>query len=137
MTEEPRPAIPYGKRVAVVGGTAPLAFDGATAFEVVDRGLGRVALQSGGGRLWVNPDGAVSLRRGPAGEAGMFQWMETFDGDLMLMSLATKRCLRVEPGAGWWPRARDPGRTAGTALAFCGGSGEPVGIGDRQNGDRT
>jgi beta-xylosidase len=100
VKEEPRPAIPYGKRIelAVLGRTTPLAFDKATAFTVVDRGLGRVALQGDGGQLSVGQDRVVSLRRGQSGEAETFQWIETFDGDLVLMSLATKRYLRVDPG---------------------------------------
>ena len=65
-------------------------------FTVVDRGLGRVALEADGGYVSVDQDRVVSLRRGPAGDAETFQWMETFDGDLILMSLATKRYLRVD-----------------------------------------
>ena len=100
VTEVPRPAVPYGRRIelAVPGRTSPLAFDEAVAFTVVDRGLGRVALEADGGHLSVGQDRVVSLRRGTAGEAETFQWMETFDGDLVLMSLATKRYLRCDPG---------------------------------------
>ena len=101
VKEEPRPAVPYGQRIELtpLGRTAPLALDGSAAFTVTDRGLGRVALAADGGHLSVGPDRVVSLRGGPAGEAETFQWMETFDGDLILMSLATKRYLRVEaPG---------------------------------------
>jgi beta-xylosidase len=99
VTEEDRPTIPYGKRIelAVLGSTTPAAFGKATAFTVVDRGLGRVALEVDAGQLSVGQDRVVSLRRGQPGEAETFQWMETFDGDLILMSLATKRYLRVDP----------------------------------------
>ncbi len=38
----------------------------------------------------------VSLRRGTADDAGTFQWLETFDGDLVLMSLSTHRYLRMD-----------------------------------------
>jgi xylan 1,4-beta-xylosidase len=100
VTEEPRPLVPYGKRIAlsVPGSTGPLAFDEADAFTVVDRRLGRVALKADGGHVSVGQDGVVSLRRGKVGEAETFQWMGTFDGDLVLMSLATKRYLRADPG---------------------------------------
>jgi hypothetical protein len=109
VKEEPRPAIPYRERIelSVLGGATPLAIDGATAFTLVDRGLGRVALEADGGALSVGQDQAVSLRRGRPGEAETFQWMETFDGDLILMSLVTKRYLRVDPGGR--VRADSPG----------------------------
>ena len=100
VKEEPRPAIPYRRRIelAVLGRTTPLALGKATVFTVVDRGLGRVALEADGGVLSVGQDRMVSLRRGQPAEGETFQWMETFDGDLILMSLATKRYLRVDPG---------------------------------------
>jgi hypothetical protein len=56
-----------------------------------------VALAAAGGHLSVGRDGAVAPRGGEPGEAETFQWMETLDGDLILMSLATKRYLRVDP----------------------------------------
>jgi hypothetical protein len=100
VTEQPRPPIPYGKRIelSVQGGPAPLALDTARAFRVEDRGLGRVALESDGRYVSVGRDQLASLRRGAPGDAETFQWMETFDGDLILMSLATRRYLRVDPG---------------------------------------
>jgi beta-xylosidase len=100
VTEEPRSAIPYGQRIqlTVAGSPAPLALGKTASFTVLDRGLGRVALAADGSHLSVGADGVASLRRGPPAEAGTFQWMETFDGDLILMSLATKRYLRVESG---------------------------------------
>jgi xylan 1,4-beta-xylosidase len=97
VTEEPRPAIPYGKRIEIRGAAAGsiLSVDGATVFRAVDRGLGRVALEAGGRHLSVGQDQAVSMRRGTTDDA-TFQWMETFDGDLVLMSLSTHRYLRMD-----------------------------------------
>ena len=100
VAEEPRSAIPFGKRIELssAGSAAPRALDAVRSFRVVDLGLGRVALEADGRYLSVGHDQVVSLRRGTAGDAETFQWMETFDGDLILMSLATKRYLRLDPG---------------------------------------
>ncbi len=102
VTEEPRQAIPYGRQIelAVAGGTAKLRFGGANAFTVVDRGLGRVALGTGGRFVSVDRNRNVSLRRGAPEQAETFQWMETFDGEIILMSLATNRYLRVDQANG-------------------------------------
>jgi hypothetical protein len=56
-----------------------------------------VALRGDDTYVAVGPDHVVVTRRGPADEAATFQWMEAWDGDLVLMSLATKRYIRVEP----------------------------------------
>ena len=77
---------------------------GASArFRVVDRALGRIALEpeSGGGFLSVAKDGAqggVTLKSGDPGDAETFQWEDMQRGDIMLMSLATHRCLIAQPG---------------------------------------
>jgi hypothetical protein len=42
-------------------------------------------------------DGSATLARKGPGEAESFQWIETPDGDLVLMSLATNRFLRIDP----------------------------------------
>lgn len=68
----------------------------ATAFSVDDRKLGRIALKSDGGFLSVGDDGAISLQHGTPGTAETFQWIETFTGELTLMSLKTNRYLRVD-----------------------------------------
>jgi hypothetical protein len=57
-----------------------------------------VALEAEGGDVSVGRDHVVSLRRRTVGDAETFQWMETFDGDLILMSLSTTRYLRLDPG---------------------------------------
>ena len=100
VAETPKPSIPYGKRIqlSVHDGSALLTLDKADVFTVDDRGLGRVALSAEGGYLSVATTGAVSLRRGPAGDAETFQWVDTFNGELLLLSIATNRYLRVDAG---------------------------------------
>jgi xylan 1,4-beta-xylosidase len=94
--------IPYGKGIelSLHDGTAAPALGGGGVFTVVDRGLGRVALKNDSGFVSVGGDSSVSLRGGAPRESETFQWMETFDGDLILMSLATNRYLRVNPADG-------------------------------------
>jgi hypothetical protein len=100
--------IPVGQRVQLrstagelalgVQGTALTA--GAPApFRVRDMKLGRVALEHGGRFVSVSEDGRVSSTREPPGPAESFQWIETPDGDLALMSLANHRFLRVDPSS--------------------------------------
>jgi streptogramin lyase len=71
-----------------------------TRFEIVDRELGRVALRSGTRYVAVDKDGAVTLTAGQSGTAQTFQWIETPTGELVLMSLATNRFLRIDPQTG-------------------------------------
>ena len=101
--------IPYGRsiRLASFHATTGLAVSGTTLasgaptrFEIVNRGLGRVALRSGGRHVTVDGDGKVTLAAGRAGTAQSFQWIETPTGELVLMSLATNRYLRIDPQAG-------------------------------------
>jgi hypothetical protein len=98
--------IPYGRsiRLASFHATTGLSADrgrlasGApTRFEVADRRLGRVALRAGGRYVTVAKDGAVTLAPGRSGTAQSFQWIETPTGELVLMSLATNRFLRIDP----------------------------------------
>jgi beta-xylosidase len=102
VEEKPRAAIPYGKSIQVlgIGAAAAHALPGDGEFTVMDRGLGRVALRHAEGYLSVDGSGAVSLRNGEPGKAETFQWMESFDGDLLLMSLVTNRFLRVDAATG-------------------------------------
>jgi xylan 1,4-beta-xylosidase len=95
VSEEARHPIPYGKRIEL-----PVEIGGTNAFTVVDRGLGRVALQSGDRYVAVDASGAVSLRAGTPGPSETFQWIETFDGKLTLLSLETNRYLRADPANG-------------------------------------
>ena len=102
VMEQPSQPIPYGKQIelSVNGGAAKLQFGKADRFTVVDRGLGRVALRTDGAYVSVDGDRAVSLRRGAPEQSETFQWIETFDGQLTLMSLASNRYLRVDPKDG-------------------------------------
>jgi beta-xylosidase len=106
--DEPHPRglmrpIPVGRTITLqaAGRDTRFASDGRDRFSVVDRGLGRVALRAGTRYLSVTPQtdstSSVALRAGTPGERETFQWMETLYGDLVLMSLATHRYLRLEP----------------------------------------
>ena len=101
--------IPYGRsiRLASFHATTGLAASGGrlgsgvpTRFEIVGRGLGRVALRSGRSYVTVAEDGGVMLVAGKPGMAQNFQWIETPTGELVLMSLATNRFLRIDPHTG-------------------------------------
>ena len=108
--DEPHPRglmrpIPFGKTIVLtnLADGSLLSVDGATRFKVVNRKLGRVALQTEKGFVSVTTaDGTsrVTLKSGKPTDAETFQWTESVYGDLMLMSLATHRHLRVEPGTG-------------------------------------
>jgi beta-xylosidase len=110
VEEEAARPIPYGKRIelSLHDGTAKLGFGNAGSFTVVDRGLGRVALQTDAGFVSVDGDGNVSLRVGSPLASESFQWMETFSGDLILMSIANHRYLGINPADGK-PLADSPG----------------------------
>ena len=75
---------------------------------MVDRGLGRVALRCARGLVSVTAGGDVSLRAGAAGPSETFQWIETFTGELILMSLSTHRYLWLDAATGTL-RADSPG----------------------------
>jgi xylan 1,4-beta-xylosidase len=111
--------IPVGRTIALVtpGGLWRLAAAGdslfgvalgraraypiSSRFLVVDRGLGRVALRSGGGFLSVDTVSGASrvvLKKVEASDAETFQWIETPYGDLVLLALATHRYLRIAAG---------------------------------------
>jgi hypothetical protein len=101
--------IPYGRsiRLASFNAATGLAASAGrvvsgvpTRFEIVDRQLGRVALRSGGRYVTVGEDATVTLMAGKPGTAQSFQWIETPTGELVLMSLATHRFLRIDPQTG-------------------------------------
>ena len=100
--------IPFGQRVrfASAGGDGGLGVRGETLaadspqeFRVRDMKLGRVALEHGGRFVAIATDGTASLSRATPGKAESFQWMETPNGDLVLMALATHRFLRIDPAS--------------------------------------
>ena len=76
-----------------------LASTAPAAFHVRDMKLGRVALEHRGRFVSVAADGSATLARKPPGETESFQWIETPNGDLVLMSLATNRFLRIDPAS--------------------------------------
>jgi len=80
------------------------AGDDLSHFRVLDRGNGRIALQSvaSGGYVTVKGLGGlaeVRIESEDRGEASTFQWQDMLKGDLMLMSLYTQRYLFADPFA--------------------------------------
>lgn len=102
VQETPRAPVPAGRSAAFLlhGGTGALRVGSREVFRIADRGLGRVALQTPGGYLSVAAGRPAELRPGPPGPAETFQWMETFTGETILMSLDTHRFLRVDETTG-------------------------------------
>ena len=118
--EEPNPRglmrpIPHGRAVTFAargcgvalgvkdGALAAVPATEAAAFTLVDRGKGRVALRASDGRLVMVRGGepsTVTLGASEPGTATDFQWTENVYGDLILLSLATNRHLRIDPDTG-------------------------------------
>jgi hypothetical protein len=86
-----------GHALAVVDGTLRAVSDAAqaTAFQVVDRGRGRIALQTKDGKnVSVGGEGRsgeVTVKSGRPGDAETFQWVDLQRGDTLFLSLATHR----------------------------------------------
>jgi xylan 1,4-beta-xylosidase len=129
--DEPSPSglarpIPVGRTIALraAGRDTPFVVHGESRFTVVDRALGRVGLRAGNRYLSVTPhsdsSSTLALRAGPPSDGETFQWMETLYGDLMLMSLATHRYLRLEPDGrvSSDSRGAEPDPNDGTALRW-------------------
>ena len=72
-------------------------------FEVMDLGLGRVALKSSNGKVVSvsSPESVVLKDLGGArpGDAETFQWINLMRGDTMLMSLTNHRYLATKPNS--------------------------------------
>jgi hypothetical protein len=99
VVEQPFPSglvepIPYGETI-----TLSAAGHEFGPLRVLDRGLGRVAFESEAGLLTVAPDGSTSFAAG-TDTATSFQWMETFTGETILMSLVTNRYLQCDAATG-------------------------------------
>ena len=96
-----------GNALAVVDGKLQSVngADRATAFRVVDRGKGRIALQTKEGKYvsvaGVGKSGEVTVKAGKPGDAETFQWVDLQRGDTLLLSLATHRYIVApkDPGA--------------------------------------
>lgn len=127
IVDEPRPhgltkPIPYGKLITLTsladstvlvnwkGFLRPVAANDKLAqgnnrkFRVVDKGNGRIALQSVVDNGWVTVKGAggmaeIRIEQQERGDAAVFQWQDMLRGDLMLMSLTTHRYLFADPHA--------------------------------------
>ena len=113
--------IPYGQQIvlsagngqrtlhlAVTGSAITGNADAGTTLSVVNRELGRIAFCAHGQCISAAGDGHIVLHAGAPGPAETFQWIETLNGDLTLMSLATHRYLRVDFNTGA-PMADSPG----------------------------
>ena len=90
--------IPYKKTITLTNRADKklLSINNTTKFKVIDRKLGRAALQLPQGFISVNPeDGKISVKRGRPEQNETFQWIETPYGDLVLLSLATNRYLHI------------------------------------------
>ena len=69
-------------------------------FQVIDLGMGRVALKAANGRFVSAAEDGVTLKdlagKNP-GDAESFQWVNLMRGDTMLMSLTNHRYLATKP----------------------------------------
>ncbi len=93
--------------------------DGLAEFHVRDLGAGRVALRARDGRSLAVENGRVVLTPAPAGDAVAFQWVESWNNDLILLSLATHRYLRLDAATGQVTAdapGPDPSRRDGVCL---------------------
>jgi xylan 1,4-beta-xylosidase len=99
-------AVPFGRKVVLktfgteVGLAATqnaLAVGKPTAFEIIDMGWGRVSLKSGDRLLTVGATGSAELKNVKPDQSTTLQWIETPTGELILLSLATNRYLRIDP----------------------------------------
>jgi beta-xylosidase len=91
--------------VRPVSMNSPFARGKASQFRVLDRGNGRIALQSlvdSGFVVVKNLGGMAEVRieKEEKGLASQFQWQDMQRGDLMLMSLTTHRYLFADPNQG-------------------------------------
>ncbi len=105
----------------------PLAAGPASRFRVLDRGKGRVALESEAGKGFVHVIGLggmaeVRIDKEDQGNSSAFQWQDMLRGDLMLMSLRTNRYLFADPDARSLCSADSPGarpdRKEGSCFAW-------------------
>lgn len=92
---------------------------GAAEFVVHDLGAGRVALRTRDGRSLAIENGRAVLTATAVGDAAAFQWIESWNNDLILLSLATHRYLRLDADTGQVTAdapGPDPSRRDGVSL---------------------
>ncbi|WP_375435956.1 family 43 glycosylhydrolase [uncultured Hymenobacter sp.] len=96
----------------------PLAKGTASHFRVIDRGQGRIALESAGGQesdgglvtvVGMAGMGEVRIMKGESNDANTFQWQDMLRGDLMLMALTNHRYLTAQPRSSGLCAADAPG----------------------------
>ena len=89
-----------GDTLASIAATSPVATTDNARFRVIDRGLGRVALQAMDGRYASASAGGVTWKPVESSnltDAETFQWVNLLRGHTMLMSLANHQYLHVKP----------------------------------------
>jgi xylan 1,4-beta-xylosidase len=105
--DEPRPRgltkpIPIGRRIvfenlangnvlALVDGRLHSVASAPTAFRVVDRGRGHIALQTASGQYLSAGEAGIGVTSAQPGDAETFQWVDLQRGATLLLSLATHR----------------------------------------------
>lgn len=137
VVDEPRPRgltkpIPHGKIITLtsladstvlvnwkdfvrpVAANDRLVQGKTSQFRVLDRGNGRISLQSVSDSGFVTVKGLggmseVRIEKKESGDASLFQWIDMLRGDLMLMSLYTHKYLFVDPGQRSLTSADSPG----------------------------
>ncbi len=116
-----------GNGLAVVDGKLQSVSDAskATAFKVVDRGKGRISLQTKDGKYvsvgGEGKSGDVTVKTGAPGNPETFQWVDLLRGDTHFLSLATNRYIVAPKEAGAVGADRPgaaPDRKDGSAFAW-------------------
>jgi hypothetical protein len=116
--------ISNGNALAVVDGRLQSVdgADRATPFRVVDRGRGRIALETAGGKYvsvgGTGKTGEVTVKPGNPGDAETFQWVDLQRGDTLFLSLATHRYI-VAPKDSGDVAADRPGPAPGRKDGSC------------------
>jgi hypothetical protein len=100
--------------LTTVASESPAATSASARLQVVDLGLGRVALKTNTG-AFVSVDGEAAVLKTLGsvrpGTAESFQWVNLMRGDTMLMSLTNHRYLATTPAAPGPVRVTSPGPT--------------------------
>lgn len=117
----------WRNHVRPVDEKSPFTEGDAAYFRVLDRGKGRIALQSVKTNGFVTVKGLggmaeVRIEAEDQGEASTFQWQDMLKDDLMLMSLYNHRFLFVDPFAGSLcsadARGAQPDRKGGACFSW-------------------